>query len=147
MKLTLSSALAAFLTISPSLSAQPAALVVRTAASPAQPAMQDAPAPRRIRLSGGIMAKQLVTHVDPIYPAEAKASATSGTVVLHVIVGTDGAVHDAAVVSGPEVFQRAAIDAVKQWTYKPFVVNDEPAEVDTTVTVNFSLNPEPQPQP
>ncbi len=99
-----------------------------------------------VRISGGVMAGQLTSRVDPEYPADARAQGVEGSVVLHVLVGKDGAVESVIPVSGPEVLRQPAVDAVKQWTYKPFLLNGDPVEVDTTVTVNFNLN-RSQPQP
>jgi len=99
-------------------------------------------APKKaVRISGGVMAGQLVTKVPPAYPADAKAAGVSGMVVLHVIVGKDGTVENLQVISGPEMLQKSAMDAVTQWTYKPYLLNGEPVQVDTTVTVNFTLTP------
>lgn len=99
-------------------------------------------APKKaVRISGGVMAGQLVTKVQPAYPADAKAAGVSGMVVLHVIVGKDGTVENLQVISGPEMLQKSAMDAVTQWTYKPYLLNGEPVQVDTTVTVMFTLAP------
>jgi protein TonB len=60
-------------------------------------------------------------------------------VVLHAIIGKNGSIQDLKVISGPAMLQSAALDAVKQWRYKPYILNGDPTEVDTTVTVNFNL--------
>jgi protein TonB len=60
-------------------------------------------------------------------------------VVLHAIIGKNGTIQNLTVISGPAMLQSAALDAVKQWRYKPYVLNGDPTEVDTTVTVNFNL--------
>jgi TonB family protein len=93
-----------------------------------------------IRASGEAMEKMLVRHEPPVYPAEAKKAGISGTVTLTVVVGEDGAVKEATFQNGPQALAQAAIDAVRKWTYKPTLFNDEPVEVETTVTVNFQLN-------
>jgi len=85
------------------------------------------------------MAGQIVSKVDPVYPQEAKARGIQGAVVLHAIIDAEGAVQELTVVSGPPELQKSAIDAVKQWVYKPFLLNGDPTTVDTTITVNFSL--------
>ena len=74
-----------------------------------------------------------------MYPAEARAAGVSGSVVLHALVGKTGRVENLTVVSGPEMLRSAAMEAVRGWVYKPYLLNGEPREVDTTVTVNFSL--------
>lgn len=80
------------------------------------------------------------TKVQPEYPEAAKMSHVSGTVRLHVIIATDGSVDSLEVVLGDALLASAAIDAVKQWLYKPTLLNGEPIEVDTTIDVIFSLN-------
>jgi protein TonB len=90
------------------------------------------------------MAGNNLTKVNPVYPPEAKANGVSGTVVLMAVIGKDGAVKSLNAVSGPPVLAAAAMDAVRQWTYKPYLLNGNPVEVDTTITVNFNLNRPPQ---
>jgi protein TonB len=92
------------------------------------------------RISGGVMAGQLVSKTQPIYPPIARAAHVGGTVVLHAIISKSGAIQDLKVESGPPMLQGAALDAVRQWRYKPYLLNGDPTEVDTTVTVNFNLN-------
>jgi protein TonB len=96
-------------------------------------------APSRIRVGGNVQAAALVRKVDPIYPPIAKTAHISGTVVLHAIIGKDGAVKDLEYVSGPPLLMKSALDAIKQWRYKPTMLNGEPVEVDTTISVVFSL--------
>lgn len=78
--------------------------------------------------------------VPPVYPQIAKAAHVSGTVVLHTIIAKDGSVKDLKVISGPDFLVGAAMDAVKQWTYRPTLLNGQPVEVDTTITVIFTLD-------
>jgi TonB family protein len=103
-----------------------------------------------IRISGGVAAGQIVSKVAPVYPQEAKEQGIQGAVVLHAIIGKDGTIKELAVISGPPELQDSATDAVRQWVYKPYLLNDEPVEVDTTITVNYSLaqqGPPPPPPP
>jgi protein TonB len=86
------------------------------------------------------MEKMLVRHVAPVYPAEARKAGISGAVTLSVVVGEDGTVKQIIFKEGEQALAQAAIDAVRQWTYKPTLFNDEPVTVETTVTVNFALN-------
>ncbi len=79
----------------------------------------------------------LAQPVDPEYPAAAKASGQRGSVVLQVLIGRDGAVQDAKFLQGSLVFARAAIDAVKQWRFKPYSMNGRAVSVQTVVTLNF----------
>jgi len=86
------------------------------------------------------MAKLRVNYVAPVYPQAAMDAHVEGTVVLHAVV-VNGIVVTVDAVSGPEILRQAAVDAVKQWTYRKYLLNGQPAEVETTVTVNFSLQP------
>ena len=101
-----------------------------------QPASQ---APTTPRVPSGVMASNRLTEVQPIYPPEAKAAKISGTVILKARIGKDGTIENLQVVSGPKELLRSSLDAVKQWTYKPYLLNGEPTAVDTTITVNYSL--------
>lgn len=93
--------------------------------------------PRRISM--GVMEASLVNRVDPVYPTPAKYMRLSGEVKIRATIGTDGAVKDCVVVSGPPLLGRAALDAVRQWRYRPTKLNGEPVEVETWITVNFVL--------
>jgi periplasmic protein TonB len=93
------------------------------------------------RVSGGVMASLLQHKVDPIYPEDAKAKGISGAVVLHAIIDQQGKVDKLSVISGPEVLRDVSLTAVRQWTYKPYMLNGRPQSVETTVTVNFTSAP------
>ncbi len=95
--------------------------------------------PRRISISAGVAVGMLISKVQPVYPIDAKQAGVSGTVVLSAVIGTDGIVKDLQVVSGPDLLQQAALDAVQQWRYRPFLLNGEPVEVRTTVNIIFTL--------
>lgn len=101
-------------------------------------ALSTAP-PLRIRQGGNVTTASIVHKVAPNYPDEARLARTQGSVVLHVILGTDGAVKEVEPVSGDPVLSSAAIEAVKQWKYKPTLLNGQPVEVDTTITIEFHL--------
>jgi TonB family protein len=93
------------------------------------------------RVAGGVIAGAIVTKVPPVYPESAKMNHVTGTVVLRAIIGTDGHIRSLRPVSAPDPdLALAAIYAVRQWTYKPYMLNGEPTSVDTTITVNFSMN-------
>lgn len=96
-----------------------------------------------VRIAGGVAAGQIVSKVNPVYPPEAKQQGIQGSVVLHAVIGADGTVQQLDVVSGPQELQGSAVEAVKQWVYKPFLLNGEPVAVDTTITVNYSLDNSP----
>ena len=81
----------------------------------------------------------LLRRSSPVYPPEAKAAGVSGTVVLKGTIATNGLIHDLVAVSGPPELRQAAVDAVENWRYKPYLLNGEPTEVVTQVNVTFTL--------
>jgi protein TonB len=93
---------------------------------------------RPLRVSR-VMEGNLVHRVQPEYPALAKMARVQGAVVLHAVISKQGTIEDLEVISGPPALVGAAVDAVRQWRYRPYYLNDEPVEVDTQVTVNFVL--------
>jgi protein TonB len=83
----------------------------------------------------------LLSHrVEPLYPALARQIRKSGTVELHAVIGMDGTIQSLEVVSGDPVFVQSALDAVKQWRYTPTKLNGHAVEVDTFITVIYTLN-------
>jgi len=98
------------------------------------------PAVSRIRQGGNVTAAMLINRVQPMYPPLARQTRISGTVRLHAIIGKNGAVQQLEVISGHPLLVQAALDAVRQWRYRPTLLNGEPVEVDTTIDVIFSLN-------
>jgi protein TonB len=76
-------------------------------------------------------------NVDPIYPDAARASGQKGSVILQVLIARDGTVQEAKFLQGSFVFARAAIDAVRQWHFKPYLMNGRPVSVQSTITLNF----------
>src|SRR5580658_2315069 len=95
--------------------------------------------PQRVRVSQGVSAGLLVRRVQPNYPPLARQARIQGTVVLHAVISKDGSIEGLTLVSGHPMLAPAAIEAVKQWKYKPYLLNGEPVEVDTEVQVNFTL--------
>jgi TonB family protein len=85
------------------------------------------------------MQRRIIHEVAPEYPEAARRAGVQGTVVLDAIVSAEGAVTQVQVVSGPETLSLAAIDAVRWWRYEPYILNGQPAMVETTVSVNFRL--------
>jgi TonB family protein len=100
-----------------------------------------------VRVSSGVMAGSLVSRADPVYPAIAKAAHVQGAVILHAVISKDGEIEDLAVVSGPSMLQSAAMDAVRRWKYKPYLLQGVPTAVETTITVNFTFAPAPNQTP
>jgi protein TonB len=96
-------------------------------------------APSRIRVGGNVAAAKLIRQVTPVYPTIAKTAHISGTVTLHAIISKDGSIEQLEYVSGPPLLMRNAMDAVRQWRYNPTLLNGEPVEVDTTISVVFTL--------
>jgi protein TonB len=92
-----------------------------------------------VRLSGLIVEGLLIRKTVPRYPPIAIASRTEGTVVLQATISKTGTIENLRVLSGSPMLQRAAIEAVQTWLYKPYLLGGEPVEVDTTVNVVFSL--------
>ena len=97
-------------------------------------------AAQKVRVSSGVAQGLLVHQVTPKYPPLARQSRIQGTVVLQAVIGKDGTVQNLHVLSGHPLLTQAAMDAVKQWRYKPYYVNGEPVEADTQINVNFTLS-------
>ena len=123
----------------PEIQAQIQAQMEKTAAAESQP-MPSQPASASIRVSAEVSQGLLVKQVPPVYPPLARQARIQGTVVLKAVIATDGTVNSLELVSGHPMLVSAAIDAVKQWRYKPYLVNGVPAEVHTTINVNFLLS-------
>lgn len=87
----------------------------------------------------GVMAERILKQTMPIYPPAAKKAKIEGSVLLDAVIGKDGTIENLKAVSGPRELQQSALDAVRQWTYKPYLVNGDPVEVETTITVTYSL--------
>ena len=90
-----------------------------------------------VKLAQSAVLDLLVQHVDPEYPAAAKSSGQSGTVTLQVLIGHDGTVQDAKFLQGSLMFARPALDAVKQWRFKPYSMNGRAVSVQSIITLNF----------
>jgi protein TonB len=94
---------------------------------------------RPLRVGGNVQQANILREVTPIYPPIAKTAHIQGTVVLHAIISKDGSIEQLEYVSGPPLLMKNAMDAVRQWRYRPTMLNGEPVEVDTTVSVVFTL--------
>jgi protein TonB len=97
------------------------------------------PTQTRIRQGGAVTAASLINRVQPVYPPLARQTRVSGTVRLHAIISKEGSVQQLEVLSGHPLLVQSALDAVRQWRYRPTLLNGEPVEVDTTIDVIFSL--------
>jgi protein TonB len=104
-----------------------------------QPIVPGAPAPSMIRL-GHLDPAMLIHRVDPVFPTLARQAGREGHVELHAIIATDGSVRSLQFIEGDPLFSQSALDAVRQWRYKPTLLNGRPVEVDTQITVIYRLN-------
>ena len=111
-------------------------LLAQESAPPSPPA----PAERKpVPVSAGVIQGLAISRPQPVYPDDAKKAGVQGIVVLHAIISKAGTVEQLQVVSGPEMLRASALDAVRQWTYKPYLLNGQPTEVETTINVNYTL--------
>ncbi|MGB6247937.1 MAG: TonB family protein [Terriglobales bacterium] len=111
--------------------------------APSVPVLAKSPVPtplKRMRIASRVAEANLIHDVAPQYPPEAGRARIEGTVVLMAVIGTDGTVKDVRIESGLPILAQAAIDAVKQWRYKPYMIDGEPVEVDSRITINFTLS-------
>ena len=92
-----------------------------------------------IRVGGNVQQANLLVRTLPVYPQLAKQARVQGVVVLEAVIGKDGTIKDLRVISGHQLLVPAALDAVSKWVYKPTLLNGEPVEVVTTITVNFAF--------
>lgn len=90
-------------------------------------------------ISSGVAEGMLIRKIDPVYPKFAKDSHISGTVVLQATISKSGAIQGLQVVRGPQILGQAAVSAVRNWRYRPYMLNDEPVDVQTTINVVFNL--------
>ena len=104
---------------------------------PSPPAPKPTTAPIRI---SHMMEGNLIRRVQPAYPPLARSARIQGQVVLAAVISKEGMIENLRVLEGHPMLVRAALDAVSQWSYRPYVLNNEPVEVETRITVNFSLS-------
>lgn len=93
----------------------------------------------KIRVSSGVAEGQLLHKVEPVYPPEAKRKRIQGTVLLQATIGKDGAMKELKLISGPPELAEAAIGAVQQWRYRPYLLQGSPVEVETIVKIRFHM--------
>lgn len=101
-----------------------------------------APPTRPVLISGGVSQGLLIQQVRPAYPALAIAARVQGPVILTAIISRGGTIENLRLVSGHPMLVQAAVDAVRQWRYRPYLLNGAPVEVETQITVNFTLGGE-----
>jgi protein TonB len=109
----------------------------------APPTPHVAPAPATsigpLHISEGVLAGNLITPIRPQYPAIARVTGTQGTVIIQATISTTGTIVNPHVVSGPPLLQGAALEAVRNARYRPYLLNHQPTEVETTFSINFHL--------
>ncbi len=105
------------------------------------PAVSVAPAkpPQKIHVSEGVTAGMLLAPIRPVYPAIARAAHVAGSVVVEAVISKSGTIESLRVVDGPEMLRSAALDAIRAARYRPYLLNGDPTEVQTTITVNFTF--------
>ena len=111
--------------------------------APSVPVLAKSPVPspvKRMRIASRVAEANLIRDVAPQYPPDAGRARIEGTVVLMAVIDKDGSVKDVRVESGLPILAQAAIDAVRQWRYKPYMIDGEPVEVDSRITINFTLS-------
>jgi protein TonB len=96
--------------------------------------------PQRVRVSQGVTQGLLIRKIQPNYPPLARQARIQGSVLLQAEISKDGTIENLHLISGHPMLAPAAIEAVKQWKYKPYILNGEPVEVETQITVNFTLS-------
>ena len=96
--------------------------------------------PKKVRVSEGVSLGMLLAPIQPLYPSIAKAAGVQGPVVIEAMISKTGTIESLRVVSGPEMLRGAAIAAIQSARYRPYRLNGEPTEVQTTITLNFRLN-------
>jgi protein TonB len=95
---------------------------------------------RPVKISEGVLQALLISRVEPRYPALALQTKTEGVVRLHAIISRDGRITSLDILSGHPLLVKAALEAVSQWRYRPTMLNGEPVEVETSITVIFQLH-------
>jgi len=116
----------------------PGATGVRSFPSTPPPLVQRAQ-PTTMKVSGGVLEGLLISKTTPVYPAIALTARVSGTVILAATISKEGTIENLHVLSGHPMLTGAAMDAVKTWRYRPYLLNGQPVEVETTINVVFSM--------
>jgi TonB family protein len=103
------------------------------------PERQTTSTPQLLKVPGDVMQQRIRHKVAPEYPPEARRAGVQGTVLLRAVISANGAVTEIEYLSGPDALSRAALDAVRWWKYEPYLLNNQPLTVETTIAVNFRL--------
>jgi len=111
-----------------------------TRREPPPPQPTEPARPRTVRVTGKVQEARLIRRIQPIYPPLAVQIRREGRVELRAIIATDGRVQSLEVISGEPLLIPSALNAVREWRYQPTLLNGEPVEVDTYITVIYTLN-------
>ena len=95
---------------------------------------------RPVFRTSSMLQGSLIHSVQPVYPALARTARIQGSVIVSALIAKDGTMENVRAVSGHPMLVTAAVNAVSQWRYKPYILNNEPIEVETRITVNFILS-------
>lgn len=114
-------------------------LFIAVFAQDTPPTSPPAPKPPMLRVSSGVAEGNLIHRVNPVYPPQAKSRNLSGDVSLEAVIDREGRVTQLVAVSGSPLFAKAAMDAVRKWKYRPWMLKGEPVEVKTTIIVHFRM--------
>jgi TonB family protein len=109
------------------------------ASDPSTPSPDNTKLPQKLRVAQGVMEGQLLHRVEPVYPPEARRNHIQGTVLLQATIGKDGRIHGVKAVAGPKELIEASIGAIEQWRYRPYLLEGEPVEVETTIKIEFRM--------
>lgn len=104
-----------------------------------RPAVVARPEEKRIAVSEGVLEGLLIRRIVPDYPVLARKARVQGEVLLHAVISKDGSIEGLRMVSGHPLLAKAAVDAVQRWRYRPYMLNRQPVEVETEITVHFTL--------
>jgi len=108
--------------------------------NPPSPPLANRPAPTRVRVSQGVMKSLILKKVDPKYPKEARNQHIEGAVIMGIVIGKTGDVSELRVISGNELLVPSAVEAAKQWKYRPYLFNGQPVEIESQITINYQLH-------
>jgi len=110
------------------------------APSPTPTPVQESPKqPKKIRVSSGVAHSMLRHDVEPVYPSEARERHITGDVLLRILIDTSGNVTNVRVEKGEPILVDAAVEAVKKWKYRPYVLDGEPVEMDAPILIKFRM--------
>ena len=107
---------------------------------PASAVVKPEPPKGPVHVSSGVATGQLLTPIQPVYPAIARQARIQGTVVVQAVISTSGTIEQLRIVSGPPMLQGAATEAIQRARYRPFMLNGQPVAVETTISVVFTLS-------